>query len=1117
MLTSTDNAPATGHTPSPVNSTLLRAVTAVLEDPLVVLDLEGTILEANEAFARVVGKPLQQCLNTSAYYLLPPELASERRKDVQDALAAGKSICFENEHKGRLFQSTLYPLAESDGKITRLFIVAKEITETRIAERIAANEQDFSKLLIENFPGSFSLTDSSGRYVRWSSYFRDEIVGKPESEMAGFSSLEVFHPDDRPVIAKSITNILQHNVEVVAVARVLIKGGPEFQWRLITGRKIILKGNPHIIAFGIDITKRKEEKDKLHRLSRALQATSDCNQALIHTHDENKLLQKICSIIVETGGYKMAWVGYAQQNKAKSIRPVASAGLSEDYLKQLTVTWDDTPHGQGPTGTAIRTGQICTINNILQDPLFEPWRSAAQIQGYFSVQSLPLKIDNMTFGALTLYSGTPNAFNEEDTALLSSLADNLAYGVNIIRRRNEQQKAEKALRESEGRFRKLFEGNSAIQLIIDPATGCIIAANPLAAAFYGWSAEELCQMRIQDINTLSPEEITVVMEQSCIGKNHFFFRHRRADHSIRDVEVYSCTMEMEGKNIVHAIIHDNTERKSYEDVAAFRFNLLQLAESSSLEELLKFTLEEAERLTESSIGFFYLVSDNQESLSLQAWSTNTITNRCRAEGTREHYPLAEAGVWADAVRERKPLIHNDLKTLKYQKGLPEGHSEIVRELVIPIIRSKKVVAILGVGNKNLNYDEDDIRLVQILADLAWDIASKKRAEQSELDMQKIMLHSQKMEMIGQLAGGIAHDFNNLLTVILGHAEMALEKGSASRESLDIIYKTARQSADLTRQLLTFARKQTLILKDVELNSAVERILPMLTQLIGEHISLIWLPESSNTCVTADPSQIDQILVNLVVNARDAIDEEGTITIKTEVVHVDNASLDAAHPCKECGEYAVLIVTDSGNGIAKADQPFIFEPFFTTKPVGKGTGMGLSTIYGIVKQNKGYIDFQSKEGKGTSFTLYLPLQNNPVAESKREWKPVTAKGRETILLVEDQPNILKLYQQMLEDNGYTVHAALTPKEAILIAEKYKGNIDLLLTDVIMPEMNGNNLAKTVKSICPDIKTLFMSGYTADIIEGKGVFDKGTSFIEKPFTFKVLMATLQKALQTDIPLG
>ena len=189
MLTSTDNAPATGHTPSPVNSTLLRAVTAVLEDPLVVLDLEGTILEANEAFARVVGKPLQQCLNTSAYYLLPPELASERRKDVQDALAAGKSICFENEHKGRLFQSTLYPLAESDGKITRLFIVAKEITETRIAERIAANEQDFSKLLIENFPGSFSLTDSSGRYVRWSSYFRDEIVGKPESEMAGFSSL----------------------------------------------------------------------------------------------------------------------------------------------------------------------------------------------------------------------------------------------------------------------------------------------------------------------------------------------------------------------------------------------------------------------------------------------------------------------------------------------------------------------------------------------------------------------------------------------------------------------------------------------------------------------------------------------------------------------------------------------------------------------------------------------------------------------------------------------------------------------------------------------------------------------------------------------------------------
>ena len=471
---------------------------------------------------------------------------------------------------------------------------------------------------------------------------------------------------------------------------------------------------------------------ELHRLNRALLATNTCSHALIHSSDENELLQRICNIIVEVGGYRMAWVGYAESDETKSVSVVAEAGFIAAYNQHHQLSWADVPQGRGPVGITIRTGQPSIINHIPTDPLFKRWRESAVNHGFASLLTLPLKAEGKTFGVLTIYSPKPDAFNAMETEFLVSLADNLGYGITMLRSREAKLQAEKDLKQSEERFRVLFEENSAIMIILDPSTGVItdanqaaadfygwpvavlkqmnikqintfspeqitheldkwdslsqrhfsfphrladgsvrdveifakkieiqgkeviydivhdvterkqqeealkrseiqfrslfeehsavkllidpytgsiVDANKAAAAFYGWSVEELRMMLIQDINTFSPEEVKDEMKKArSTGKNKFSFRHRRANGSIRDVEVLSSKIKIAAKDLLYSIIHDVTERNRYEQLNAFRLRILQLAETSSTDELLTATLDEAEKLTGSSIGFVFFCS-----------------------------------------------------------------------------------------------------------------------------------------------------------------------------------------------------------------------------------------------------------------------------------------------------------------------------------------------------------------------------------------------------------------------------------------------------------------------------------------------------------------------------
>lgn len=417
------------------------------------------------------------------------------------------------------------------------------------------------------------------------------------------------------------------------------------------------------------------------------------------------------------------------------------------------------------------------------------------------------------------------------------------------------------------------------------------------------------------------------------------------------------------------------------------------------------------------------------------------------------------------------------------------------------------------GESKVFYLRNDEDLVVGFIALIRDVTEHKQIEQERETLQSQLIQAQKMESVGRLAGGVAHDYNNALSVIIGFTELGMEEvdsNSSLYTNFKEILKAAKRATNITRQLLAFARKQTIAPKVIDMNETVESMLKMLRRLIGENINIIWSPGVGLWPINIDPSQIDQILANLCVNARDAIPGVGMVTMETSNVVFETVYC-RDHIGFTPGKFVMLAVSDNGCGMDEEILTHIFEPFFTTKDVDKGTGLGLATVYGIAKQNNGFINVYSEPGKGTTIKIYLPRHEGEHVGIPSGNKETIPQGHgETILVVEDDRAILKLAQRILANLGYIVFIAGTPEEAMRIAEDNAGKINLLLTDLIMPEMNGSELEKRLRSIYPDLKSVFMSGYTADIIANQNILQHGVYFIQKPFSQNALAQTVRKAL-------
>jgi PAS domain S-box-containing protein len=398
-----------------------------------------------------------------------------------------------------------------------------------------------------------------------------------------------------------------------------------------------------------------------------------------------------------------------------------------------------------------------------------------------------------------------------------------------------------------------------------------------------------------------------------------------------------------------------------------------------------------------------------------------------------------------------------------------------------------------ISSHALVFDDRQAKLI-----LANDITERVRLEAALLVSEEQLRQSQKLEAVGQLAGGVAHDFNNLLTVIGGYSSILLgklPKGSPHLSSVEEIKKASDRASALTRQLLAFSRKQILQPKVLDLNIVVADLEKMLRRLIGEDIDLLTVSSPLLGKVKADPGQIEQVLLNLIVNARDAMPQGGKLTIETKnVVHSEEY---AKRHGTQLGPYVMLAVTDSGSGMSAATQARIYEPFFTTKGSGKGTGLGLATVYGIVKQSGGNIWVYSEEGRGTTFKVFLPRVDEVIARGDSGELKFIPHGTETVLVVEDEDQVRAILTHILEGQGYQVLPASNGEQALLISQNLELDIKLMITDVVMPQMSGRELAEQVTKFRPHLPVLYMSGYTDDAIVRHGLLDEKLNFIQKPF--------------------
>jgi PAS domain S-box-containing protein len=552
---------------------------------------------------------------------------------------------------------------------------------------------------------------------------------------------------------------------------------------------------------------------------------------------------------------------------------------------------------------------------------------------------------------------------------------------------------------------------------------------------------------------------------------------------------------------------DITARKRSEALIAVRLRLQEFASSHLPKELLRKTLDEIETITGSRLGFFHYLEVDQRTPSLQVWSTQTVRGLDAAQEKPRHYGVDQDAAWADCLRKRVPVIHDD--KVANRRRPPDSDSPMFREVVVPILRKDKIVAILGVGNKATSYTTEDVSSVSYLADVAWEIAERRRVEQEREDLQLQLGQAQKMEAIGTLAGGIAHDFNNILAGILGGlALLELELGVGSGSHADILEMKAlvNRGAALSKQLLGFARRGKYELKPLDLRRVVAKTSAMYGRTRPD-ITIELDFASDLMAVLMDHSQLEQVLLNLFVNAGQAMPEGGRLLLRAENAELANeeGTLLGIPP----GLFARLVVTDTGLGMDAKTMGRIFEPFFTTKGPGLGTGLGLASVYGIIKNHAGFVGVESELGKGTTFTLLLPGTQRQAAEDKTPMV-ILQHGTGTILVVDDEEQIVKVCARLLQKFGYEVLTASGGKQALELVRQQGANISLVVLDMTMPEMSGRQTYEAMQRIRPGIKVLLSSGSS---IEGhaQDLLNSGCNgFIQKPFDAAVLATKVRELL-------
>ena len=999
--------------------------------------------------------------------------------------------------------------------IDRVLDEVREHETRQLAEMALRESEELHRLTLNNISDAVFITDDDGlfKYICLNvhiifgySYQEVQSMGNIAGLLGNdFLSLKEFESLNEISIEWDITDKTGsiHSL-LVNVKHISIKGGT----RLFTC---------------CDITSQKQAEEKLFRLNRELHAINNCHQALLRAVNEETLLNDICRIICDEAGYRLVCVGYAEHDAEKTIRPVAWRGFDNDYIANLSLSWaDESEHGQGPAGRVIRSGEMISVQDFSTDPLVTPWRENALKRGYHSGIALPLKDESENvFGVLLIYSSDACAITTDETRLLAKLAGDLAYGVMALRTRAERKQAENALRQSDEEKTIVNQIANIFLTLPDEAMYweiLLIVLRVVKSRFglFGY---------IDEAGDLFVPSLTGEVWDQCQvpGKTNVFLadswddmlwgkaiREKRSfnsDGPFRTpqghiiIEHFLAVPIIFGSETIGLLAvanreggYDENDLKLLENIAGFISPILNARLQRDRQEKRRIQAEEA--LRESEQKYRLLVTNASEAIFIIQDGVIKFPNT---------KTLELSGYTAEELEEIPfdILIHPSERDSVIERNMQrfrgEKYPETIRFRIIDK-QGKQIWAQLSAAQINW---EGKPGILCFLKDIS---------EEKKLEAQ--FLQAQKMEALGLLAGGVAHDFNNLLQVILGFIdvlEINLGNDPENEEPIKEVRGAAEQAADLTQQLLAFSRRQFIQPITLDLNDVVQGELKMIRRVIGENIELCYIPGDQLCLIYADKGQIEQVLMNLCVNTRDAMPNGGTLTIETGNSTLDNEYC-REHPWAAEGSYVLLRVTDTGIGMDEATLSQIFEPFFTTKGIGEGTGLGLATVYGIVKQHNGLIHVCSELGKGTTFNIYIPITERSEEAIESEIENHVEGGTETILVAEDERAVRNLVGHLLRSAGYTVLTACNGEEALRIFEENSDKIDLVFLDVMMPKLSGHDVMNHIQAEYPKMLFLFSSGYSQSATHANFVVEKGLRLITKPYHRTVLLRVIREIFDT-----
>lgn len=940
--------------------------------------------------------------------------------------------------------------------VRRALREAEERKNRLRAETTLERREKHFRAVSENSLDIVSLLNRDGNFT-YNSQAMQRVLGYESAELLGRSAFSLVHEDDVERVRDNFfASVANPDLTITKKFRIRHKDG---SWRYMESICKSMLDDPEI--GGVVVNSR--DVSERHRIELYNSALSTLGLKLSSAISADEAARIIFQTAESLFGWDACTLNLYSPEEDK-LSPV----LSIDTINGRKCEIPSSEIEDAPTARARRIltrGAELTLRE-------EPLRISTDGVGIgdktrpsASLMFVPMRNRTRVIGILSIQSYKLKAYDAQDLKTLQAIADHCGGALERVR-------VEGALRESERRFRQFFE-DSPDAVFVENFDGHVLDVNLAASRLHGMPREELIGKNITELVPPAQREETLrAFHKLVSGESH---------------HIEGMTLTADGREIP---VEVRTSRIDYSDKPALLLHVRDVSERKQAEDALKSSEIRFHSVWENSVDGMRLTDENGIIVAVnEAFCKLVGMPREELEGQPWTVSYAESPELTEKLVHYKERFQTRTVESRFQRKMT--------------FRNGKTAELEGSNS----FVESRGQKTLVLG-LFRDVTEHRKLEEQ-------LLHAQKMEAIGQLAGGVAHDFNNILTVIQGHASLlrsAAKQADTPSSSADQIYQAAERASGLTRQLLTFSRRQMMQPKHLDLNQIVSNTTRMLGRILGEDISLQFNYASNVPLVHADAGMIEQVLLNLAVNSRDAMPSGGELTIK--IYSVDFKPEDVReYPERRIGEFVRLSVSDTGSGIDAETLPRIFEPFFTTKAIGKGTGLGLATVYGIIKQHKGWIEVESRIGEGTSFHVFLPAaEEKAVAKSSDTTAEESPRGgTETILVVEDEPPVRELVSKILTGCGYRVLKAHNGVEALKIWHQHSDKIDLLLTDIVMPDgMTGRDLAEKIQAERPGLKAIFTSGYSSDIVGKDFVIEEGVNYLQKPYIPQKLMRAIRKCL-------